>query len=174
MAYTYAYTGNGSPSTVLRSDGAEFPQDPGNVLYQIWVAFTGGGGSTTAAPTISLATRKALGKDVAADRAAAARLVLFGGRQEDAAFQALRFREAQDCAADGTPTEGEYPLLASEIGTNGADLAAVETNVLAELATLKTDLAAIETLRAAADVDVDASVDQPEIDAVLAALDYDA
>ncbi len=170
MAYTYAYTGVGSPSTVLRSDGSEFPQDPGNVIYQEWLAFTAGGGSTTAAPTVTLAARKLAAQAYLRDRAADLRLTALGSRQADSVFQALRFREAQDCEADGSPTEGEYPLLAAEIGSNGANLDEVHDNVLAELATLKTDLVAIEEVRIGAHDDVEGAADAVDIDAILAAV----
>lgn len=63
---------------------------------------------------------------------------------------AERLNEARLANVDGSITGGEYPLLEAEIGLNGANVAAVATNVLSQWATLRTKLAGIETARATA------------------------
>jgi hypothetical protein len=172
MAYTYAYTGVGTPSTVLRSDGTEFPQDPALALYQEWQAWIGGGGTTTPAAAVSLDDMKDRGFRVLNSMAADARRALTQAGIAEDLGNALRFKEAQDYEVDGSPDPADYPMLAAEIPGNGADVDAVHDAVLAELATLKTGLAAIEVIRRDAYADIDAATTEGEITAILAAVDF--
>jgi hypothetical protein len=173
MAYTYAYTGVGDPSTILRSDGVEFPQEPGLKTYEDWLAFVAGGGTTTPASSVTIATRRAAGKLLVDKLAGDYRRSLTrpGGIDEDLS-RALRFKEAQDYEADGSPSDPDYPLLGAEVPGNGVSVDAVHDAVLTELATLKTALATAEGARRTARDDIDAASDQSGIDAVIAALDF--
>lgn len=182
MAYTYAYSGNGSPSAVIRSGGdapdVEFPQSPGNPDYEAWRVHVAAGGATSAAPTISLETRKTTGKArlavLAMDRSAA----LTAATPRDPTTEVLRFLEAQRYAdlvlLGETPTAGEFVLLQPEVDDDTyADLAAASVGVLAEMETLKDALALVSTGHAAGIVAIDAAADQTEIDAAIAAADFD-
>lgn len=180
---TYTYTGVGDPSTVRRLVDAvfdvEFPQDPGNREYQTWQVWVGLGGTTGAAPTVTLADRKAAGKLLIAGIAAELAALLTGTDPRDPLFKALRFAEAQrweDQAFASPGDDAEAPLLAAEV--DSLDLARdtvdeIHDLVLAELATLQGALADIAVGHADVVVAIDAATDQEEIDAAIAAADFD-
>lgn len=180
---TYDYTGVGDPSTVRREIDAvfdlEFPQDPANRDYQNWQTWVTGGGTTGAAPTVTLTDRKNIGKLIIAGFAAEAAAALTSGNPMDPLYKALRFAEAQrweDQAFASPGDDAEAPLLAAEVDL--ADTARdtvdeVHDLVLAELATLQTALALIQTGETAVVVEIDAATDQEEIDAAIAARDFD-
>lgn len=180
MAYTYAYSGNGSPSAVTRSGGGapdvEFLQSPGNSDYDAWLVHVAAGGATSAAPTISLATRKTTGKARLAVMAADAAAALTVATPRDPVYEALRYAEAQRYAdlvlLGETPTAGEFILLESEVDSGrSADLADASADVLVEMGWVKNDLATIEAGRVAGDVAIDAATTQAEIDAAILAAD---
>jgi hypothetical protein len=172
MAYTYAFTKDSGDSTIRRSDGAEFPQDPGNADYMAWQQFTAGGGSTTAATVATLENRRDVAKGIANAMASDAIAVATFSVVRDDMAGALRFREAQDYEAAITPNDADYPMLAGEVPANGATVDAVHDAVLAEGLALRTVLGAIEAIRRTAFADIGAAADQAELDAILAALDY--
>jgi hypothetical protein len=174
MAYTYSYTGIGSPSTVLRSDGMEFSQDPGNLAYQEWVLFEAGGGTTTAAPVPTIGDLRAIAKNTAANRAADARSTFISIVPHDAVRQMLRFKEAMDYERFevNNTNDADYVMLGAEIGTNGADVDEVHDAVLIEIADYKAGMAAIEGELIAVNEEIDDATDQTEINAALAALEF--
>lgn len=180
---TYEYTGVGDPSTVRRLVDAvldvEFPQDPGNREYQTWQTWVTGGGTTGAAPTVTLSDRKDAGKLLIAGIAAERAALLTATDPRDPLFRALRFSEAQRWEDQGFASPGddaEAPLLAAEVDLGDAardTVDEVHDLVLAELATLQAALADIATGHADVVVAIDAAADQEEIDAAIVAADFD-
>lgn len=86
----------------------------------------------------------------------------------------LQYLEATACLADGTPTPGEYPLLAALIDEVGIDVSAVATAVNAQVAAIKSEWVPIEEVRAGAVFDLNSAANQDEIDAILAAISWPA
>ena len=174
MAYTYAYTNNGSPSTILRDDGIEFPRVPGNRHYDEWLAFTAGGGTTDDAPTISLGDRQDTAKVLSASMAQTARDAATAAIQGDPINFCLRAAEALAYELAITPVDADYPILQGLVdGGTYASVDLAHDGVLADLATLKTALAAVAEGLGVVDAAIDAAADQTEIDAALAAADFD-
>lgn len=96
MAYTYSFTGVGVPSSVLRSDGVEFPQDPGNLYFGEWQVYVAGGGVTSAAAAPTLAQAKTRAAHLIDQRAADVRAAYAHEVDDDDLYHALRLKEAAD------------------------------------------------------------------------------
>ena len=172
MAYSYTFTGAGTPSTILRSDGHEFAQDPSSLAFQGWLSFTAAGGETTGAPAFDLDAYKIKAKEEIRRRATDARDAAIRAEFPEIAIDLQIIAEAQDWAKDGSPTEGEYPLLAAEIGARGATLEDVALEVLGDLESLKLTLAGFEATRAAQAALADAGSDASEVDTAVEQTDF--
>jgi hypothetical protein len=169
MGYTYSFTSTDPDSTILRSDGYEFPRDPSNSAYADWLTFTAGGGSTTAATPESLDALHARYIGRVASLAGDRRMALVA--DPDQLLQALRYKEAQDYAAAISPSDGDYPLLGAQVGTHGASVLLVHTFYLSQLATLKTNLAFVDSAVNAATASINAATTDAACQAILDALD---
>ena len=173
MAFTYQYTGTGSPSHVRRSpDEVEFPQDPSLGIYQEWQAWVSAGGQTQAADAVAVdwfidPGLELLNKIAGDARRAAARRPV----QEDLG-NLLRFDEAIAYAADPSPVEADYPLLAAEVPGLGATLAKVQEAVIAEREALVLELAEIETTRRTAWAAIEDAESADEVREILEAIDW--
>jgi hypothetical protein len=169
MGYTYSFTSTASDSTILRSDGYEFPRDPSNSAYVDWLTFTAGGGSTTSATPESLDALHARYVGRVASLAGDRRTALVA--DPDQLLNALRYKEAQDYDAAIAPSDGDYPLLGAQVGTHGASVLLVHTFYLTQLATLKTNLAFVDSAVNAANVAINAATTEVDCQAAVDALD---
>jgi len=86
----------------------------------------------------------------------------------------LRYLEAQECLADGTPTAPEYPLLAAQIPSLGADVSLVATAVVALTDAMIGLWKPIEEERAATNFALASCTTQAQIDALIAAIEWPA
>ena len=168
MAYTYtAYAGG-----TQRSDGVFFPSDPRNRDYQLWLAFTTAGGITNAGAIELVADARLRGARSVDALAARERSKHFSDGIGLDYVEQQRFAEAVAIENDGTPTNGEYPLLAAEIGITANDLVNVGAAVRTERATLLASLAAIETVRRTKRAAVAAAATPAAVDTILAAITW--
>jgi hypothetical protein len=171
-AYTYTFTSTDSNSTILRSDGYEFPRDPSNGAYIDWLTFTSNGGSTTAATPESLDALHARFLGRVASLAGDRRTALVA--DPDQLLQALRYKEAQDYDAAIAPSDGDYPLLGAQVGTHGASVLLVHSFYLTQLATLKTNLAFVDSAVNTANAAINAATTAVACQAIVDALDLTA
>lgn len=155
MAALYQLT---DTDAVLRtSDGALIPNDPRNrdwAAYQTWLAVP----NTPDPAPVSLAEHRTRAKadvDVEADRRLAVYWPVRSG--PGAFFDMVRYREALDADADGTPTAAEYPIMDAEIPHTGATIAAVADQVIADVDAYRVQAALIQGVRLDAHDDIDSA-----------------
>jgi hypothetical protein len=158
---------------VLRDDGTYIPNNAANRDWQAYQAWLAVPNTPTAAYAISFDGYQ-LGAVATVNTAAEGQRGKWveGGQSGAMLVRALRYAEATAIATDGSPTNDHYKMLAAEIGTTGASLVLVGTNVRTELETLKTGLAAIEAVRVVKVAAVMAAGSKAAIDAILAGITW--
>jgi hypothetical protein len=157
---------------VLASDGRYIPAEQANLDYQAYLAWIAAGHTASADPQLVIEAVRTVAKraiDLAAD---ARRLALLPAGPSSLMLNLLRYQEAALAHVDGLPIGANYPVINAEVGHNGATLADVAVNVLAEQAALKIALAAIEAVRQVTRDAVTAASTPSAVAAVLAAISW--
>lgn len=159
---------------VIAND-AHVPADPAN---RDWAEKTlvesQGGFSPDAAPTLPIADARAAAIAQVEGEADRRRAYWMPKGVTAQSLLVLQLMEAEKCLADGTPTAGEYPLLAALIDEVGIDVSAVATAIVAQVGQIKSEWVPIEETRSGAVFDLNSAANQDEIDAILAAISWPA
>ena len=151
---------------VRTSDRTFIPEDSRNAdwrAYLAWLAVPNTPDSDSPVADVRLEAKSLLEREMEEQRRR-----LFTARTPLAALQYyLRFKQAVDVEGDGTPTQAEYPLLHAEVGHNGADIAAVGTNVRAEVGDLESALGDLEGYRQDQIAAIDAAADSAAVRTII-------
>lgn len=156
---------------VLRErDSAFIPNDPANRDWQEYLAWVGAGNTADPAPTPTLAEEKASAVKTIERQFTSRVNTMDPPLRPLSVAEVLLIREVDTVETDGSPSAGDYPMLAAMVPDVGADVGAVGTVLRAEFDANSTALAGLEAARRAGVTAVNAAADSAAVAAALAAV----